>query len=294
MLSTAEAISTWCPRNASVEATRFAKQTVEACRPNSPARARSLLFATSRLADFGISVGLEVAPEVLLRPQVIERFILQSGLSKPTLRTVRTNLRFVATRVLAQQGPPFVALERERAKVPYTQREIASWLALADAQPTTLRRMRANALICLSTGAGLVGSDLRFVTGTDVMERSGGVLVAVRGRRPRHVPVLARYHRRLLMTASYFNDRYLIAGADPKRHNVSTPTIASLAGGGDLGRLNVSRMRATWLTECARQIGLRAFMDAAGISCSQRLGDIVAHLDPLDEKSAVALLGAAR
>ena len=207
MLSTSEAISTWCPRNASVEATRFAKQTVEACSPNSPARARSLLFA-SRLADFGIAVGLCAEPEVLLRPQVIERFICLSSLSKPTLRTVRTNLRFVATKVLAQQGPPFVALERERAKVPYTQREIASWLALADAQPTTLRRMRANALICLSTGAGLVGADLRFVTGTDVIERSGGVLVRVEGRRPRHVPVLALYHDRLLATAAYFSDRY--------------------------------------------------------------------------------------
>jgi hypothetical protein len=53
-------------------------------------------------------------------------------------------------------------------------------------------------------------------------------------------------------------------------------------------------MRATWLCECARLIGLCAFMDAAGITCSQRLGDIVSHLDPLSEQDAVALLGAAR
>jgi hypothetical protein len=53
-------------------------------------------------------------------------------------------------------------------------------------------------------------------------------------------------------------------------------------------------MRATWLAECANQIGLRAFMDAAGITCSQRLGDIVSHLDPPGETEAVKLLGAAR
>jgi hypothetical protein len=53
-------------------------------------------------------------------------------------------------------------------------------------------------------------------------------------------------------------------------------------------------MRVTWLAECANQIGLRAFMDAAGISCSQRLGDICSHLDNPDEKSAVKLLGATR
>jgi integrase len=246
------------------------------------------------LADFGIGVGLEPEADCLLRQAVIERFIALSNFSAPTRRTLRTNLRFVAARVLSHQSPPPVALKRERAKVPYTTAEIASWLALADTQPTRLRTMRANALICLSAGAGLVGADLRFCRGTDVVERSGGVIVCVKGRRPRDVPVLAPYHDRLAETAAYFSDRYLIAGSDPERHNVSTPTIGSLSGGNDLGRMSVSRMRATWLSECARLIGLRAFMDAAGISCSQRLGDIVSHLDAPSEQDAVSLLGAAR
>jgi hypothetical protein len=196
----------------------------------SPVRARSLLFATSRLADFGIAVGLDPEPDCLLRPQVIERFILLCNFSEPTRRTLRTNLRFVAARVVVRTSPPPVALKRERAKVPYTSSEMAAWLALADTQPTRLRTMRANALIWLSAGAGLVGADLRFCRGTDVIERSGGVLVRVVGRNPRHVPVLAPYHDRLLETAGYFSDRYLIAGSDPERHNVSTPTIGSLSG----------------------------------------------------------------
>jgi hypothetical protein len=294
VLSTSEAISTWCPQNCSAEATRFAKKTVEACAPSSPGRARSLLFATSRLADFGIGVGLEPEPDCMLRQAVIERFIALSNFSEPTRRTLRTNLRFVAARVAAKTSPSPVALKRERAKVPYTTAEISSWFALADTQPTRLRAMRANALICLSAGAGLFGADLRFIRGTDVIERSGGVLVRVEGRHPRHVPVLAPYHDRLIATAAYFSDRYLVSGTEPRSHNVSTPTIGSLSGGNDMGRLSVSRMRATWLSECASQIGLRAFMDAAGISCSQRLGDIVSHLDPPDEKEAVKLLGAAR
>jgi hypothetical protein len=33
-------------------------------------------------------------------------------------------------------------------------------------------------------------------------------------------------------------------------------------------------------------------MHAAGITCSQRLGDIIATLDPGDEAAAVQLLGA--
>jgi hypothetical protein len=39
-------------------------------------------------------------------------------------------------------------------------------------------------------------------------------------------------------------------------------------------------------------IGLRAFMDAAGITCSQRLGDLVSSLPGVSEKEAVALFGA--
>ena len=35
-------------------------------------------------------------------------------------------------------------------------------------------------------------------------------------------------------------------------------------------------------------------MHAAGITCSQRLGDLLATLDPADEATAVTLLGAAR
>jgi hypothetical protein len=51
------------------------------------------------------------------------------------------------------------------------------------------------------------------------------------------------------------------------------PADLVVAGGLDLGRLDTGRLRATWLTETAERIGLKAFMDAAGISDSQRLGD---------------------
>jgi len=57
--------------------------------------------------------------------------------------------------------PADLPLPRERSKQPYNPAEIADYLALADAQPTTQRRMRATALVCLDAGAGLIRSDLR-------------------------------------------------------------------------------------------------------------------------------------
>jgi hypothetical protein len=50
----------------------------------------------------------------------------------------------------------------------------------------------------------------------------------------------------------------------------------------------------TWLADCARLLGLATFMHAAGITCSQRLGDLLAALEPAGEAEAVALLGARR
>ena len=185
-------------------------------------------------------------------------------------------------------------LPRERSKQPYSPAEIGGYLALADAQPTMERRMRAAGLVCLGAGAGLIRGDLREVRGTDVACRSGGVVVQVRGGRARVVPVLARYHARLLAAARSAGTGLVCGGADPGRRNLTNPLIRALDGGGGLPRLDTSRLRATWLRDCAELLGLATFMHAAGISCSQRLGDLLAGLEPAGEADAVRLLGAGR
>jgi len=290
-----EVITAWAPRGFSPEAAGFARQLVASLGPCSAERAKALLFAAAKLASFASVIGLELDAEVLLKDSVIERFVLSRHAgSPPTRRTLRTNLRHLARHGLPSCPPSPVPLPRERAKAPYSAHEIASYLALSDAQPTPLRRTRASALICLGAGAGLLGGELRHVRGADVRLRSGGVLVEVHGRRPRVVPVLSDYHERLLAAAGFFGDRYLVSGRDPNSHNVTNPLIRSLSGGSDLQRLCPARLRSSYLVACAETIGLKAFMDAAGISCSQRLGDLVSYLEPDEEERAVALLGAMR
>ena len=190
--------------------------------------------------------------------------------------------------------PADLPLPRERAKAPYCPAQIDGYLALADAQPARERRMRAAGLVCLGAGAGLIRGDLREVRGTDVACRSGGVVVQVRGGRGRVVPVLARYHARLLAAARSAGTGLVCGGADPGRRNLTNPLIIALDGGGGLPRLDTSRLRATWLRDCAELLGLATFMHAAGISCSQRLGDLIAGLEPAAEAEAIRLLGAAR
>jgi integrase len=288
-------IARWRPSSLSPQAAAFARDVIAQVAPEGKERAKNLLWAAGKLADFGTGLGLDAVPEVLLHPSVAERFTrCAPGLSGAARRTLRTNLRFIGRRVVPQLYPQDMPLPRERAKAPYSPAEIAGYLALADAQPTLPRRMRAAGLVCLGAGAGLIRADLRAVHGTDVACRSGGVIVTVRGARPRAVPVLARYQDRLLAAAASAGTGLICGGTDPGRRNITAPLTRSLAGGTGLPRLEGSRLRATWLTDVAQLLGLATFMHAAGITCSQRLGDLLASLQPAAEADAVRLLGAAR
>ncbi len=216
----------------SVQAAAFAREVIGQVAPQGRERAKNLLWAAGKLAGYAISLGLEPVPEVVLHPSVAERFTrCAPQVPGAARRTLRTNLRFIGRRAVPQLYPADLPLPRERAKVPYSPAEIAGFLALADAQPTAQRRMRAAGLIC--------------------------------------------------------------GGADPGRRNLTNPLVAALDGGTGLPRLDTSRLRATWLAGCAGLLGLATFMAAAGISCSQRLGDLVAGLEPAGEAEAVALLGGA-
>src|SRR6266540_3184561 len=138
---TAGYLARWRPSSVTPQAACFARQVVAAVAPPGRERAKNLLWAAGRLADWAIGPGLEPVPQVLLHPSVIERFTAHApGLTGVTRRTLRTNLRLIARRVVPQLHPADLPLPRERAKVPYSPAEIGGYLALADAQPTAARR----------------------------------------------------------------------------------------------------------------------------------------------------------
>jgi hypothetical protein len=205
-------VSSWRPLLVGDEEAAFARRVVLACAPASASRARSLLWATSRLASFGVGIGLQASEEALLRTNVIERFVMVglAGATSSRRRTVRSNLRFVARKVAPVRFPPeAVPVSRLSSARPYSPSEIVAYLGLAAAQPTAARRMRATGLICLGAGAGLVGADLRQVRGPDVAEVSGVLCVRVRGLRPRLVPVLGPYREALSRAAGCCRPRSL-------------------------------------------------------------------------------------
>ena len=150
--------------------------------------------------------------------------------------------------------------------------------------------MRATALICLGAGAGIVAGELRHIRGQDVLERSGGVIVQVQGRRARMVPVTRRFHEPLLRSAAFAGEGLILGGRKARRRNITDALVRALSADSSPPRLQAGRLRCSWLCACAQEIGLHAFMAAAGVVCSQRLGDIAASLPEPDERQLVALL----
>lgn len=154
-----ETIARYRPRSFLREVATCARAVVGACEPQRPERARALLFAAANLADFGLSIGLELEMAVLIAPSVIERFICAGcrDVSLPTRRTLQTNLRHLATSARASRdGRPFLAsarsplLSRRDLLLPRPVRQPADGAATSTVKRPDLPR----------GGAGLVGTEL--------------------------------------------------------------------------------------------------------------------------------------
>ena len=106
-----------------------------------------------------------------------------------------------------------------------------------------------------------------------------------KAKAPIEPAVLERFQGRLLDAAGFAGGDYIIGAA--MRDDATSRAISFLAWLVETisGRIDLSRLRSSFLSAMAAQIGLRAFMDAAGISCSQRLGDLVANFSASPQKN---------
>jgi hypothetical protein len=221
---TAAYIGRWRPSSVSPRAAAFAREVITVAAPADRERAKNLLWAAGRLADFAASLGLDLEPEVVFHPSVIERFArCAPGLSGVARRTLRTNQRFIARRVVPQLYPADVPLPRERAKAPYSAPQIGGFLALAAAQPTAQRRMRPTGLVCLGAGAGLIRADL-WSDDHDADPDSFQLF--------EHVGAGSRGERRVLAVAEGGPGRLVVAGAGDQPLGPGPPPRAGLHGGG--------------------------------------------------------------
>ncbi|MFI7610227.1 hypothetical protein ACIBP6_03200 [Nonomuraea terrae] len=129
--------------------------TVAAAAPMAGYRVERLLHVVGRLALWCQGRGLPADPEVWLRHETIDAFVLAgcAGLSPRTAQTYRSWLRQVrAALAWAERGeatPPALSAPDERT-APYTSAELARLTDWADQQPG---QVRADALALPSARA---------------------------------------------------------------------------------------------------------------------------------------------
>ena len=184
---TSRVIADYRANGVDAEAVELARLLVSGAAPSGVARARSLLWITSRLVDWALSVGLEPRKEVVLKYSVIERFVslAMADVSSSARRTARTNLRFMARKVAPElAGPAPPPLARSRAKLPYKDSELEAYFALARAQPTEARRQRLTGLLCLGLGAGIQAEDPALCNRQPPAPKSRGLGSGPRGSSP--------------------------------------------------------------------------------------------------------------
>jgi hypothetical protein len=285
-------IEAWRPVGCSQEAARVAREVVARCRPKGPSRARALLWSCSALAEWAITVGMDLRPSSLLSEATIERHVAtaMTEATDSSRRTRRANLRFMARTLGLRLLPEPPPISRSGPALPYSRAEIDAYLSLAHHQPSSRRRV-LESMIGLGAGAGLDGHDMRYVTGDDVIWRSGGLLVVVGQGRERTVPVMQQYRQLVAVCAACAGKAYMVGGLSPVRKNVTTPVLERTRGGAHLERLSVARLRSTWLSHQLEAIGFHGLMAAAGLKSSQRLFELAAALEPLAEDELVSLLG---
>jgi len=161
------------------------------------------LQTMSVLTRFGLwvwqSAGLELTREVVFRNELIEECFshLFASLTSNTLSTYRSRLRMLQ-RVLRELDDGDVRLNSRPFKgasalPPYSEKELVAFRSWARGQNTHSKRRDAQLLLALGAGAGLTTEDLVRLKTDDVLIDEDGVLLEVKGRRARKVPVLREW-----------------------------------------------------------------------------------------------------
>ncbi len=241
--------------------------------------------------------------DLLVVPGLVDRYLAEALVGRPdsSRATVRSILRRVV-RNLA--GGSAERIKYVPIQAPYTPTECAAFVRLARNQPTKDLRRALSAVVALGLGAGLDGGDQREVTPADITDVElddgvTGLLVKVKGQRPRTVVMRAEYEPLLrealnLHNTSRRGKNTPIYGLSTSRRNVtSTVTSKAVTATGTGVDINAARLRATWLLACMNSpVPLAVLLNAAGLKTARTFTDLLAYCPPADSSEVAAVLRA--
>lgn len=241
---------------------------------------RQLLSELSLFVDWAQGQGIELSMESMLRHDLIERWSHghEDAGTSSTWSNRRSRLRNLASHVMASaDAPPRPqSFTRVAVKAPYTLRESAALERLVRNQPGAAVRRQLSAMVALGLGAGLGPADLRDLTVDCLVQEADGWWVAVRGERPRRVPVRDRYVGLLVAGVAGLESGQLVLGRKVDRVNVTGSIVYSSSLGTTSVYPDQARLRSTWLlTVITAPIPFAEVMALAGLSTARSLVDLV-------------------
>lgn len=268
---------------------------VLACEPSTSEMAARLVSVAARLAVWALNNGVPLQAETVFSDATIERYISQLDATDKSKTTIRGRLRRLRD---AGQPAKTPQIGRSAVRPPYTPEELVGLWRVACSQPTPLRRLRLQALICACAGAGCRSSDLRHVTDASVLDDpEGPTILDIGGDNARQVPVLAGFDVALVEVASVTEG--LLVGPSATTRNLIPDLTAHIVGGEDLPRLEVSRLRHTWLVCLLNAwVPVATIMNLAGTKTTRILEELLPFCDdyrqPIQAEVAAAVRNAWR
>ena len=249
---------------------------VAAAAPGDPLSARTMLWATTRLAVWAHRTLGSLDAAVVLNPHNVQHWTMhvQRHMSRAWRHKARSVLERVGRAANPQGWAPLVP-EAGRIKVPppYGSDEEAAF-GVAAAMPGRPHLLARIWVVCASFGAGLLGSEIALASPQDLIEVLGGrIAVRVRGRNPRLVPLRGAYTTMALSAAlACSGDRFITAVGRNAVHSIAERLAPAGAG------LSLRRARNTWLAaHLQAATPLAALRVLAGPLSAQTLNAVLEH-----------------
>jgi len=275
----------------------FVRAAVTDAQPATVYSAQDLLSVTARHVLWcWQTAGLALDRKAVFNRLVIEEFIAHGcpTLSPASKGNRRSQLLRMSEALLGQEGCPgrLAPLPPSDPVRPYSSSELVALGSWAAGQSTATARRDAGTLLALGAGAGLAVEDVAGLTAGMVTVDDLGVLLAVPGRRPRLVPVLASWETPIIeATAVIPADRPLFRErrTTPNKKNFASNFVDCSAGVGI--KPSVQRLRATWIVgHLTASTPVVALMAAAGVESLEALTRylrFVPGIDPAEARRAL-------
>lgn len=214
-----------------------------------------------------------------------------TGMSKRTCNDYRSRLHNIAKKVNTGVNAPsglVTPIGHMSVRPGYTAVEEATLRRIALRQRSPRIRTQLCAIVGFGAGAGLDSADLRNLHRHHIDVTDNGILVNVTGPKARQVVVRATYEELVLVAIEGLTPKQVVVGTGKSEKNPVARVIVRADLFDDTPPIDVSRLRSTWISwlmTCRVPLGL--ILQAAGLRSARTLTDLLPHLEPFTDTSAL-------